>query len=50
LGTFLRDVDFESLAPVGFQDFVVACAELDRQWNKGYRILAAYELNSFFLR
>jgi hypothetical protein len=46
LETFLRDVDFESLAPVGFEDFVVGCAELDRQWNKGYRIMAAYELNS----
>lgn len=45
LGTFLRDVDFESLAPAGFRDFVVACAEVDRQWNKGYRIMAACELN-----
>lgn len=45
LATFLRDVDFETLAPIGFRDFVVACAELDRQWSKGYRIMAALELN-----
>lgn len=45
LETFLCDVDFESLAPVGFEDFVIACADLDRQWDKGYRIFAAYELN-----
>lgn len=46
LETFLRDVDFESLAPVGFQDFVLACAELDKQWNKSFRVMASYELNS----
>jgi hypothetical protein len=45
LETFLRDVDFKSLAPIGFADFVLACAELDKQWNKAFRIMAAYELN-----
>ncbi len=45
LETFLRDVDFESLAPIGFQDFILACAESDKQRNKVYRIMAAYELN-----
>jgi len=45
LETFLGDVDFQSLAPVGFQDFVLACAELDKQWNKGFRVMASYELN-----
>lgn len=45
LETFLRDVDFESLTPVGFQDFVLACADLDKQWNKGFRVMASYRLN-----
>jgi hypothetical protein len=45
LETFLHDVDFASLAPVGFEDFVLACAELDNQWNKGFRVMASYNLN-----
>lgn len=43
---FKAQIDFPSLAPVGFYDFLTACAQQDSRWNLAFRLAAADLLNN----
>ncbi|MCR9118460.1 MAG: hypothetical protein NXI22_16105 [bacterium] len=46
LDEFRTVVDFPSLIPVGFHDFLIASADIENQWHVAYRVASAESLNN----